>query len=345
MTKHQASRPQRTAKRVDLHRQLRLTVIALTLPLIALSFSHARGEVFSVDDASFLTVVRSPGDILQPSNSDLLDPPVLLTDTMIGATGADVNAISNGNDGPLVPGLTLFSVDRNSQGVPLTGVALERIGAAGGPDDHAADIYTWFSTGINIQTRDGDGVPNPAPGVPPFLGLLEGNGDDVDAYDHDLQGHPVFFSYAAGHLGSELISASAADIFYSFNPQAVSLQFASWSDLGLHIDDDLDALALNDADNNGFYGTGDSIFYSLAPGSPTLTLLGASPADILTTPAPFQPPQVVLTAAQLGLLPTDNLNALSTVLIPEPSSASLALLAALALAGLSGRRRNACDRR
>jgi hypothetical protein len=68
--------------------------------------------------------------------------------------------------------------------------------------------------------------------------------------------------------------------------------------------------------------------FSLAPGSPTLGALGASPADVFITT--FNNVSVVhYPAGSLGLLPTDNVDALE-VQIPEP------ICLALLLAGAAG---------
>ena len=88
--------------------------------------------------------------------------------------------------------------------------------------------------------------------------------------------------------------------------------------MGLLEGDDLDALAL-------FNPTGElgdaHAYFSLAPGSPTLTSWGASPADVFYTDfSGASSSYVVFTAADLGLLPTDNVDALETNAVPEPGT-------------------------
>jgi hypothetical protein len=60
------------------------------------------------------------------------------------------------------------------------------------------------------------------------------------------------------------------------------------------------------------FGESECLLFSLAPGSPTLSIFEASPADIfVVTPGPFASPDVAFSATDLGLNPaTDNVDAL-----------------------------------
>jgi len=79
--------------------------------------------------------------------------------------------------------------------------------------------------------------------------------------------------------------------------------------LDLLADDDLDALAIVDVDNSDTLDPGDLVYYSLATGSPALA--GRSGADVLCyTVGVGLCPEVAVTAAQLGLFPADDLDAL-----------------------------------
>ena len=70
-------------------------------------------------------------------------------------------------------------------------------------------------------------------------------------------------------------------------------------------DDDMDALSWG-----GFaVGADDDIFFSLSPGSPTLTTLGSSPADILRVRI-GEEPSVYRSAASLGLQTGDDIDAI-----------------------------------
>lgn len=104
--------------------------------------------------------------------------------------------------------------------------------------------------------------------------------------------------------------------------------------IGLTPGDDIDALVYIE---DGVPGPspGDTILFSLTPGSATLALLGASPADVLAA-SPGGVPGVFAPAGALALLTTDNIDALDVV--PEPSQT---LLFGTALLGLALRRRRA----
>src|SRR5262249_59715840 len=59
----------------------------------------------------------------------------------------------------------------------------------------------------------------------------------------------------------------------------------------------------------GAVGLTKPVYFNLAPGSPTLGLIGATPADILVEfPPGGPPPAVFLPAAALGLVPGDVLD-------------------------------------
>ena len=94
--------------------------------------------------------------------------------------------------------------------------------------------------------------------------------------------------------------------------------------LGLGALDDMDALVYFEDGTPG-PTPGDAVLFSLAAGSPTLGLLGASPADILITGPGFLP-GIFAPAGAIGLLPTDELNALDFI-IPEPGTSAMLILA------------------
>lgn len=299
---------------------------AVALSLLGLSMFSAQAITFSLDGIS-----PSSGGL----GANLYSPgPVLVVPG--GPPAIDVDAISFAKTGPIVPEF-YFSVNRGSAGTPGTAVAGE---SAFG--DQAADIFVSTGAGFNFQFRDGNGiVANPlTPGAPsPPLGLAEPGpvpGDNVDALDLGVVGPLIYWSVNPATTGfGPYIGFSAADIFFAptFGGYAGAPGlYASAVLLGLLAGDNIDALVFYD---DGFAGAtpGDIVLFSLAPGSPSLAIGGASAADILIT-SPGATPGIFLPAGAIGLLPTDDLDALDV--IPEPGSC---LLFGVALVGLAVRRR------
>jgi hypothetical protein len=128
---------------------------------------------------------------------------------------------------------------------------------------------------------------------------------------------------------------AASDVFEAFSPQppappSVPRNRQSWDGNGSSaptlqlrergvdhsVGDDLDALegAPRMVDPNGDGVRDLPIYFSLAPGSPTLTAIGATPADLLVCAAPTTAacgasslPALFISASGLGLAPSDNL--------------------------------------
>lgn len=177
----------------------------------------------------------------------------------------------------------------------------------------AIPIITCTQLGLDCDGVDAEGPPVQ---------------DDLDGltFANEKQGGQIVFfstdSQSAGIEGSGTHSQSNLALQcheegneYSEFPIGVggdNIVFFPAPALGLHAtacpdqpddDDDMDALAWG-----GFApGPNDDIYFSLAPGSPTLALLGASPADILITRI-GESPSIYRSAASLGLQLTDNID-------------------------------------
>jgi hypothetical protein len=227
-----------------------------------------------------------------------------------------------------------FSVAPGSIGAAGTAV----IGESGGVGfaDEPADIFSSGLAGGNGLTWDGDGIPTP--GVPSFgpLGVIE-PGSNTDGWDATPPFGPVGFPGiyytitafdAAAHPVYTGTGATGSYIFFS--PPVVGYSvlpalYATDAAIGLGPGDDIDALALIE-DGSGGPSPADVIYFSLTPGSPTLAGLGASPADILVTSIGGAP-AVAFTAGSIGLLASDDVDALDLFVVPEPASAALMCLA------------------
>lgn len=114
--------------------------------------------------------------------------------------------------------------------------------------------------------------------------------------------------------GAHIISAILSE-------EQVSL-FASYSDLGLQQEDDIDALIVFDTNSDGVFQGSDQVLFSLAPGSPSLTTIpGASeiaPAADVYLVAAGESPVLFASAASLGLgRPADNIDALELLVCDD----------------------------
>jgi hypothetical protein len=236
---------------------------------------------------------------------------LLCEDTATGAVD-DIVALSYGND--FAPdGLpnAQFSVSSSSQGVNGTAVHAE---VDCTPAQAQADVFATQLNRSNDQDLDGDGAA--CGGSPGFgLGLNEGaDGDNLDALERDpcsaidlncdgMPEEPIYLTLASASPSLTTIGAGTADILNA-DPDNGLLIWASAEDLGLSSDDSIDAVCLNE-NGNGLFDSGDQLLFSLTVDSPTLTRISASAADLLSPG-----PQIVTSAAVLGLAASDDLDAL-----------------------------------
>lgn len=278
-------------------------VTALILPC-----AQVHAISFSLDLLS--TTPALPDDILTPGPA-------------LGFPGGalNVNGFSYGyahTAVPLVAGFA-FSVDRVSAGAPGTAVATESLAGLG---EQSADVFSAMlvTTGMNTLVHDGNGLPPGGVGSGAILGLIEGGppADNVDGLDLRFPASPSIFWTPDSVTGALL----AADVFVSPSGPgytSAGIPYATAAALGLLPGDDIDGLVVFDDGIAGF-GPADTVFLSLAPGSPSL-LTGLSPADILASSGGVMTP--LHPAGALGLMPTDDVTALDIYLVPEPSSLSL----------------------
>jgi hypothetical protein len=151
--------------------------------------------------------------------------------------------------------------------------------------------------------------------------------DDLDALyqqdssvvDRDADGvpeRPVYFSLDVASPSLRAFGFLAGDVLKTASG-APPTAYVSAEDLGLVAGDDLDALCLRE-DGDGVYGAGDALYFSLTAGSPTLSRIDAGPGDLLV---PGASPIVAQRALSVGLLATDDVNALGCRALAAPTGA------------------------
>ena len=304
---------------------------------------------------SFSLKAGDPSLTGPPFEDDILTAGPVITVAGVGAAGTEVDALSFGRISAFDAGIPVeFSVAVGSGGVPLSAVALEAAGAAGGAGDEPADIFVE-AAGSNILLDDGDGIANP--GVAPGLGLVEPASappfDDIDGWDN--QGGPglgfVWFSFSGATAGG--MGVSGADLWVGapgiggYDLGVPPPLFATSVELGLVAGDEIDAMVIyeDSVAVGGLATAGDMVLFSLATGSPSLggALPGTSGADVFSVTgvvggsaaAPGGPLLLHRASATLGLLAGDEVDAIDVV--PEPTIT--ALLGLVGLISLLRRRR------
>jgi hypothetical protein len=213
-----------------------------------------------------------------------------------------------------------FSVDRATVGVAPIGAQIIKETMK---DGAAGDIFVQSNYGnmiglvrlfINASPRAGvGGVLGLTGGLPPAVI------SNVDAWagggpgGNPCNGNPLLFT--VDPVTAAVLGVTPGTIL--LHAPQVGIQWAPYltpAELGLEPLDDVDALDANLFPAGGTFAPAPPdawIYFSLAPGSPTLALLGASPGDILVKLVGAGGlPLIWAAAADLGLLPDDNLDAL-----------------------------------
>lgn len=299
----------------------------------------AGAEGLSIDAASPSVSAGSNSAFL--SAGPVGGPPVVEeTPADRGLSGGATDELNSMTFGGPGPGATLyFSVDRNSVGLTGDVVSEAALGQAAG------DLYvwTWPALGSNVLAiNQADlglvpAIPAGMAATPPI--------DNLDAYDFDYDG-PVMgvgtlsaFTLAPGHPYNGTAVGCGGDVFIS--SASFVLPYTTYFDVA-SCADDVDAYESD--------GTLDVVYFSLAPGSPSLApgspiggcSAGCSPADIFRgslNGTAFR----WLTAADLGLLATDNVDAIAfgpgfpvdpPEEIPSASPGGVVLLVASLIAGV-----------
>ncbi len=307
--------------------------LAVSLPavLVFLASSPVLGAPFFSIDAASPSVPGVNNSDVFTAPGPIGGPPVLAIPAaglgLVGAPFDELNAMTT----PAPLNLFFFSVDRPSVGVAG---APPNVFSESGVGQAAGDVYASLLAGANTLSANQD-VLGELPPIPPGVAAIPPI-DNLDALD--FHGGPgLIFALAPGHpyLGASALFGCGADLF--FLSGAPAIPFAAMGLLGCA--DDVDALQIDST-------TGD-IWFSLAPGSPSLLpgspivgcAGGCSPADIFMAAGGAPPSTLVFPAAALGLLPTDNVDAMAWDPVPPVPSMSpfgMALLATLIGLGAVG---------
>jgi hypothetical protein len=200
----------------------------------------------------------------------------------------------------------------------ITTVAFDRAGPISGA---AAALAVNNVLALNQAPPYSGGFFGLMPAVGPGALVPVSSLDDVDGGGTAQLGTPLALYYTFDLGSPKLAGGSAADIWY--DPTADRLSgaggdesvFATALALGLvpgAAGDAIASLSVFDDNQDGAWNGTDQVLISLEPGSPTLALLGAAPADIISirfgaAPTVFAP------AALLGLLPGDQVDMLELV--------------------------------
>ncbi len=280
-----------------------------TLALVAVLVPwESAALLFSIDAASPSASLVSSSDVLAPG--PVGGPPAVESASGFAGPPVDeVNAFSGLGLGPTGPLVLHFSVDRTSAGASSLRPGVLSESAFG---QQAGDLYWTRLSGWNRLAFNQDSLGL----LPPVThGLATAPPiDDVDALTRST---PVLmnFTLAPGHpyTGGSGEVGCGADLFSSFvNDSYTSLGLAS-------CDDDVDGLQIQIQTTP----TVNELYYSLAPGSPSLLpgspilgcALGCSAADIFVKRTGAQA-EIFATASDLGLLSSDNVDALGFLPVP-----------------------------
>ncbi len=320
---------------------IRLAVLAMAAAMVARPLSvAAQSVVLDPASASLASIPATSGDVLMPAAplgpGPLPAPTIGIPFAAVGLLPGDVvDALSYGDDsGPTV----YFTVSRGSvsaAGPTPPNVFSQATGVAPGLQPEASgDVFVFGdpacpTPGAHTQILDGNGIASGALGCYGGfgLGLTEGlalppppANDEIADFDWGYPGVGLLSCFAISlKAGSPTLTPGTNPLLPSGaepgdllvvcprRPSDIAV-FLPASALGLVSGgpgcsppacDDVDAISI------GVFPP----LFSLAPGSPSLGLIPAGPADILAGMS-GSPPPIAFAAATFGLGPADDVKGL-----------------------------------
>ncbi len=320
-----------------------VAAVAVTLPAVFVT-ATVQAQFFTVapggpsgypSDAVFGPAFGPPSPFVPPFGVPVLPPagfgPTVILAPPLAPLPAGplgmyvVDALSSGNE---AGNRYMFSVAAGSVGFPGSQVMTEAMLGTGpsqmlppgvpGPGVPMEQMGDVFVSRTNFVT----GGTHPIFGTPALAGPLMAGpiyrdeftlglnvGDDLSSLVMRMpMGGPAMLKYSIGAAGAVPPPYSPADIISPALPFGAA--WAPAGALGLMPADDIDALITQDIGPAAMYMPGiDSVVFSLAPGSPTLAAIGATPSDLLMA-MPFGLPTIYIPGVAFGLGPMDNLDAL-----------------------------------
>ncbi len=339
---------------------LRAVVLAAAFHAFPALAGTAPSMVLDSSSPTLGTIGAVWGDVLRPAvppaPGTLPAPIRAITLAAMGLVSGDhPSSLSYGVDS-IPNGRFFFSVDRNTTGI--AGMFPPDVNTEHS-SNNPADVYKSYFPPNNTLVLDGNG----AGGSPAPKGLgLDETGTSIDdieglemcgpaAVDPNGDGvldQPVYFTLAAGSPTLATLGATPRDVLRSRTGSTGSPTiWKTGAQLGLVSGDVIDALATN----------GTTVYFSLAPGSPTL--LGPdgqpdpnndpNPDDMTPGDIMSQAFVVVLPGAAINLQDTENVDALSLAddqdndLVPNTCDNCLAIANADQADGDGDGRGNVCD--
>ncbi|MEZ6232748.1 MAG: GC-type dockerin domain-anchored protein [Phycisphaerales bacterium] len=130
-------------------------------------------------------------------------------------------------------------------------------------------------------------------------------------------GQMLYFSLTAGSPSLPLVVPgvvpSGANIFVDtdINAPGTEQLYAQFNQLGLAVEDDINAMVVLDQGMPGHYDLDDEVYFTLTPGSPSLLLFGGSGANVLLSR--FGVVSLFAEGTIMGLSPGDQIDALDVV--------------------------------